>query len=176
MKRNFLTTKELAAFKLWVADNGLYWEEDKNDRNVFDIKDGRFNLYIEKTSEEGLYEVFDDSERNTAAGLLQDFNYHKIYLLGIEVPKKKIEKFVPEDLKPYLKEFDHFRMCLRPDKLWNLLGAVGFYTERLAICNYKLPLKVLGSNFHETYWTLIYVNKKEKRNMYADNQEYDRNS
>ena len=176
MERNFLTSKELVAFKSWIAENGFTWEEDTNTVNVFDVADGRFNLYVATTSDPELFEVIDDSERGTAAELLEAFYKNRIFLYGVEASKKIIEKFVPEEIREHLHHFDHFRIYQRPDKLWDLLGSVGYYVERLAICNYKLPLKVLGSNFQEAYWTLIYTSKKEKKVAYADDQKHNGHS
>jgi hypothetical protein len=163
MRRNFLTFKEFEAFKMWVAANGFSWEENPEEDVLFDVIDGRYDFHIGPTSDPELFEVYDNTKMGTSAHLLDVFYKNGIFLQGIEVPKKKIEKFIPEEIKPFIGMFDHFRIYQRADKLWDLLGAVGYYTERLAICDYKLPLKTLGSNFAEVYWTLIYTAKKEKK-------------
>jgi len=159
--RNFLTDAELSKFKLWIADNGFQWQEDPEEGILFTVRDGRFDFYITETTEAELFEIF--SRNNHIEELLEKFYRGGRYLHGIEVPKKKITAFVPEDMHEYLSMFDHFRMCQRIDNLWDLLGVVGFHEERLAICKHKLPLKVLGTNFLEHYWTLVYTSKKERR-------------
>lgn len=171
--RNFLTDKEFAAFKFWISTNGFSYEDRRDDNVVFSVTDGQYDFHVTVTSDPELYEVFDESEKQNLKYILEMFYKGKIFLYGIEVPKKKIEKFVPEYLKEYLNHFDHFRIVQRQDKLWDLLGAVGFYTEKLAICDHKLPLKVFGSNFLETYWTLIYTNKRERKELCAKNYKHD---
>lgn len=162
MERNFLTDKELVAFKNWVAANGFSWEENPEEDVLFMVIDGQYDFHIGPTYDPELFEVFDNTEKGTAQKVLHTFFHNGIFLPGVEVPRKKIEKFVPDYIKPYLDRFDHFRISQRQDKLWNLSGAVGYYAERLCICDYKLPLKTLGGNFQETYWTMIYTAKKEK--------------
>lgn len=163
MDRTFLLEKELIQFKNWVATNGLAWEENPEIDVVFEVIDGQFNFYISPTSDPELFEVFDVSNRGTAKKALDLFFKNGIFLYGVEVPKAKIEKFLPEHIKPCVDYFDHFRIAQKQDKLWDLLGVVGYHTERLCVCNYKLPLKVFGNNFQETYWTLIYTSKKDTK-------------
>lgn len=159
--RNFLTEKEYVALKLWIVRNGFSYEDRRDDNVLFSVIDGRFNFNITETTETGLYEIHDESERQTLKELLNIFYKNQVMLSGIEVPEKKVKKFIPEVFEDCLHHFDHFRICQRQDKLWDILGVIGFYSERLAICDHKLPLKVFGSNFLETYWTLIYTSKKE---------------
>lgn len=169
MERNFLTDKEFEKFKTWIAENGFAWEENPEEDVLFMVIDGQYDFHVGPTSESDLFEVYDNTEKGTCQNILSTFYKNGIFLHGVEVPKKKIERFVPESIKPYLNRFDHFRVSQRQDKLWDLLGAVGYYTERLAIVDYRLPLKVFGGNFQETYWTLIYTAKKEKRVVYDSN-------
>lgn len=174
MDREFLTEKEFFEFKNWAATNGFSWDDLPDDNVVFTVIDGQYDMHITTTSDPELYEVYDDSERQTLKSLLKDFYSNRVFLFGVEVPKKKIEKFIPEEIKPFANHFDHFRIYQRPDKLWTLMGAVGYYLETLAICDYKLPLKTLGSNFAEIYWTMIYTTKKERKVIYDSNKELDR--
>lgn len=161
--REFLTEKELLNFKNWIAINGFDYEDITTDNVVFAVFSGRFHFEICTTSDPELFEVCDLSEKQSFKELLEAFNKTQVCLYGIEIPSKKAEKFLPEECKDIAHMFDHFRMVQRPDKLWDLIGAVGFYGQKLKIVNHKLPLKVLGSNFLEQYWTIIYMTRKEQR-------------
>ena len=163
MERNFLLDKEFVAFKRWIASNGFAWEENPEEDVLFMVIDGQYDFHVVPTSDPDLYEVLDNTEKGTSQNVLAVFFRNGIFLHGVEVAKKKVERFLPSYIKPYVHHFDHLRISQRQDKLWDLLGAVGYYTERIGIFDYKLPLKVLGTNFQETYWTMIYTAKKDKR-------------
>jgi hypothetical protein len=169
MERNFLTDKEFVALKNWLAVNGFTLRENPEEDILLSVKDGQYNLHVSPTTEPDLYEVHDNSIKGSSQQLLSMFYKHEHLLGGVEIPTIRAARFVPASIKPHLGKFDHFRIRQRQDKLWDLLGCVGFHAERIAICDYKLPLKVFGGNFQETYWTLIYTAKKESKDIYARN-------